>query len=99
MRNHEILERHENEESCGQSIARHRASFLCAVTWDQTSRLFFTFASFVFFVVNNPGDRLSHHPAPSEVECYLRAALRHSDDTAATVWRSIRIGTPIIWPL
>lgn len=37
--------------------------------------------------------------ARSEVECFLRAALRHSDDTAATVWRSIRIGTPIIWPL
>ena len=35
-----------------QDIARR--SF--AVTWDQNACLFFTFASFVFFVVNNPGE-------------------------------------------
>ena len=55
MRNHEIRERHEKEESCGQSIADiARRSF--TVTWDQNSLSFFTFASFVFFVVNNPGE-------------------------------------------
>ena len=34
-----------------QDIARRSLT----ATWDQNSRLFFTFASFVFFVVNNPG--------------------------------------------
>ena len=97
MRNHEILERHENEESCGQGISRHRASchcghfeselssltsptkvagtlrvpsaiarfaeefgerhMECAYYFDfcRTRHHFFTFESFVFFVVNNPG--------------------------------------------
>ena len=51
MRNHE---RRESEESCGsasQDIARRAM----AVTWDQNSRQFFPFESFVFFVVNHPG--------------------------------------------
>ena len=54
MRNHEILERHESEESCGQSIS-DISRLALAVTWDQNSRLFFPFESFVYFVVNNPG--------------------------------------------
>ncbi len=52
MMNHEILEKHESEESCDSSIKRHRVSCQCC-QWGPGSCPFFPFVSFEYFVVNN----------------------------------------------
>ena len=55
MMNHEILERHESEESCDESISTHRAPCQCG---HLRSELFFPFVYFVYFVVKTPGYQL-----------------------------------------
>ena len=93
MRNHEILERHENEESCGQSIARHGASLLCGHLGSELSFLLY-FRVFRFFVVNNPGYGEPHSFRPDglsqelvdEIDFHFSGLTRGQEPLARCLW-------------